>query len=111
MPPPWKRLWGVTHVALETVAARPTRGVVSKDYWEQIVSFVHYYDQTVAMGAHDCGAAGEGTGKNSFSVFLLDALTAATISVPVMFPSVTLGGIPTTSVLLPPTVPPTIHSH
>ena len=61
------------------------------------------------MGVRDCGAAGELAEKNSFSVVLLDDQTVATMTVPVMLPSVPFRGILTTMFLLPPTVPPTIH--
>ena len=91
MPPPWQRLWGVNCGALETVSASPTLSGVRRDYWEQSVSFVYSSDKTVTMGVHDGGAAEGGTGKNSFSVVLLAAPTAATVAVPEMFPSVTLG--------------------
>ena len=58
MPPPWKRLWGGTRGAAETLATRMTRGAVRRDYWDQSISFIHYSDQTVVMGVYDCGAAG-----------------------------------------------------
>ena len=93
------------------MAARPNHGAMGRDYWEQSVSFVHSSDHTVAMGVHDCGATGGGTGENSFSVVLSETSPAVMIAVPAMFPSVTLGGIPTTMVLLPPTVIQKIHPH
>ena len=57
---------------------------------------------------HDCGAEGGG-GNNIFSVVLSEAQTVATITVPVMFPSIPFGGILAAMVFLSPTVPPTIH--
>ena len=86
----WQMLWGVTCVALVTMVASLTRGAVRRNYWDHRVSFAHSSDQTVAMGSQDCCAAGRGTVKNSFSVVLSAALTAAMISVPDIFPSVTL---------------------
>ena len=58
---------------------------------------------------HSRGPAGGGAGKNIFSVVLLDANTLAAITVPMMLPSVNFGGIPTTMILLSPTIPPKIH--
>ena len=91
------------------MAARPTYGASMKDCWERSPSFVHYADPTVVMGVHKCGAPGRGNGKNSFYVVLSEAQMVATITVPVMFPSVPFRGIPTTMFLLPPSVPMKIH--
>ena len=85
-----------------------TRGAARRDYWERSVSFVHSADPTL-VGFHDCGAAGVGTLKNSFSFVVSAAPTVAMITVPEIFPSVTLRDNPTTMVLLSPAVPPTIH--
>ena len=86
----WQMLWGVTCVAFETMAASPTRGAVRKNYCDQRISFAHYSYQMVTMGFQYCCAAGGGTVKNSFSVVLSAALTAAMISLPDIFPSITL---------------------
>ena len=109
MPPPWKRLCRGTCDADETVDTRPTRGALRRYYWDQSVSFVHSADQTAAIGVHNCGVAGGGAVNNSFSVVLSSTPTVLTITMPVMFPFVPLGGIPTTMVLIPPSVPPKIH--
>ena len=89
--------------------ARPTRGASRRDCWERSVSFVQSADSTVAMGVHDCGAAGEGSVHNCFSVVISDAHTVATITVPEILTSVPFVGIPTTMVLLSSAVPLTIH--
>ena len=94
---------------LTRIAARTTRDESRRDCWEQKISFVHSADPALAMGVHAYGAAGGGAVKNSISVVLLDAQTVEAITVPVMFPSFTFGGIPTMMVLLYPTFPPTIH--
>ena len=91
------------------VSVRPTRGAVSRDYWEQSVSFIQSVYQTVEMGVHDYDTAEGGTGKNRFSIVISAAPTVATIILPAMFPSVPLRGIPTTMLLLSPAVPPTIY--
>ena len=49
--------------------------------------------------------------KKIFSVVLSAAPTVAMKKMPIMFPSVTFRGIPTTVVLLEPSVLPTIHPH
>ena len=66
MPLSCQRMLGGTHGAVDKAAASLTYGTVRREIWERRVSFVHSADLTAAMGVYDYGAAGGGTGNNSF---------------------------------------------